>query len=123
MKIDNIFLKITEDVVDRAIEGMNEAIEILKDEADRQTPEDTGTLLYWNTIIPVERKGNVLEGSLENQTDYALYVEMGVRSKSYNYHKPKGKVFYTWIGARMFTKARDFKKAEVLEHIRKKILW
>lgn len=46
MKIDNIFLKITEDVVDRAIEGMNEAIEILKDEADRQTPEDTGTLLY-----------------------------------------------------------------------------
>lgn len=110
--------------IDKNIKNnINLALEVLKDWVDEKTPEDTKTLL-WNTKIEKAKdEWNKIVGKVSNDTEYAIYVELWVWDRAYNYHKPKWTQFYTWIWARMFTRTADEKENEVIKIVSKKILW
>lgn len=88
-------------------EWVSKGLDILQQEIDKRTPEDTKTLLSNNKKIWPVKTLTTIGWSIENDTEYAFFVEFWVRNRVYNYHKPKWTVFYQWVGARMFTRARD----------------
>ena len=79
------------------------ALEYLKNEVDENTPEDTKTLLKNNKIDEIFKVWTKIIWSISNDTEYAQYVEYWV-GRNFNYNKPKGSIFYTWVWARMFTR-------------------
>jgi len=97
----------TRQVSDKLVNGVNEALGVLQREVDARTPEDTKKLLQNNRIVSAQRQWPSVVGAIENDTEYAAYVEFWVKWKAYRYHKPKWTVNYIWVGARMFTRARD----------------
>lgn len=97
----------------KLIPAVNKAIQVLKDDIDSKTPEDTKTLLWNNRINPASVSWNVVVASVENDTEYAQFVEFGVWWRPFNYNKPKGNIFFRWTWARMFTRARDEKDTEI----------
>lgn len=110
--------KLEREAVKTATRAVDESLALVKDEVDRNTPIDTGTLIANTRIRPAERVGDRISGSVYNETEYGKYVEYGVMGKTYNYHKLK-RVFYVGVGARMFTRAYDRMKPIVVEKIRK----
>jgi len=99
---------------------IDEGLKILKDEVDRNTPEDTKTLL-WNTeIFPATQFWDTITWEVSNSTDYVWFVEFWVW-KDYNYHKPKWTVFKKWTWARMFTQAYETKQKEIINLLKDKI--
>lgn len=97
--------------------GVNAATAQLKQEIDRLTPEDTRRLVGNNRAKSAVITGQKVVGAVVNDTEYALYVEYGVRGKAYRYHKPKGSVAYVGVGARMFARGYDGKKKELMSTI------
>jgi hypothetical protein len=106
---------------DSIINWINTSLSILKNAIDSHTPEDTRTLLWNNKINRASNISWTIKWSVENNTEYAIYVEYWVRWKSFNYHKPKWSVFYSWVWARMFSKALDEKKSEIINIIKSNI--
>ena len=92
---------------------MWDALIFLKEEIDKKTPEDSKELLGNNQIEAPHIEGNKLVWSVYNDTPYGVYVEYWVWWRSYNYHKPKWRVFYNWEWARMFTRAMDENSREI----------
>lgn len=115
------FGKFAEDQIDIVTSNMEEDLQILKKDTDKNTPEDTRRLIGNNKIEHPKRVGGKIIGRLYNETHYAYWVEIGVGLKQYNYHKPKGKVFYRGVGARMFTKAYEKNKKNFLYKLAKKL--
>lgn len=116
---------------DLLIEAINDALDYIKKRIDEKTPEDTKTLVWNNEIVKAKKLGDVIVGSVENKTEYGIYVEYG-RSKTegvpsigikFKYNKPKGTEFYTGVGARMFTRTMDEEKDFIINLIRTKVLW
>jgi hypothetical protein len=101
-------------VIDAAKAGVDAATARLKLEIDRLTPEDTGRLLSANRTKPATQRPNAVVGAVVNNTPYAQYVEYGL-GRSFNYHKPRGVVAFRGIGARMFTRAFDGNKKELVK--------
>ena len=97
--------------------GVNAATAQLKQEIDRLTPEDTRTLVGNNRAKPAVVTGQKVVGAVVNDTEYALYVEYGVRGRAARYHKPKGTVAYVGVGARMFARGYDGKRKELTQTI------
>ena len=101
------------DLLWKYIKKVDKAVQILKDNIDSKTPEDTKKLLQNNRIKYAQLIWNRIVGSVYNETDYAYFVEYWVSWRSYNYHKPKGNVFfrgwqYNWLSwNRTFTRASD----------------
>ena len=104
---------------DRLEKAINESLETLKKSIDEKTPEDTKTLLGNNDIEKAKQSWNEIKGRVYNETKYWIYVEYGVKNRDYNYHKPKGQIFYTWFWARMFTRWFDETKQEIITNIKK----
>ena len=113
------------------IEAINEALEYIKKKIDEKTPEDTGDLVKNTKIEEATKEGDTIIGKVVNKQGYAIYVEFG-RSKTpgvpktgikFTYHKPKGKEFYSWVGARMFSRTADEEKAFIINMIKTKVLW
>lgn len=105
---------------DRLEKAINKSLETLKNSIDEKTPEDTKTLLGQTRIEQAKQSWNEIIGKVINDnTEYWLYVEYGVKNRAYNYHKPKWSVFYSWIGARMFTRWFDDTKQEIINNINK----
>lgn len=122
------FLEKKEELI---IEAINDALDHIKKRIDEKTPEDTKTLLWNNEIVKARKVGGVIVGSVENKTEYGIYVEYG-RSKTegvptigikFKYNKPKGTEFYEGVGARMFTRTADEEKDFIINLIRTKVLW
>lgn len=109
MKIDLTWVKAQ--LLDIAERNMKEALEYVKDEVDSKTPEDTKTLLWNNTIEPIIKLDTKIVWVVSNDTEYAPYVEFWVW-RNYNYNKPKGTIFYSWNGARMFTRTADSQQVQ-----------
>lgn len=84
--------------------AINTALKYVKKEIDDKTPEDTRTLVGNNNINDASTDNGKSMWSVSNSTPYAIYVEHWVWGKAYNYHKPKGTVAYTGVGAKMYTK-------------------
>lgn len=97
--------------------GVNRAAATLKAEVDRLTPEDTRRLVGNNRTKPAVVQGDKVVGAVVNDTEYALYVEYGVRGRAARYHKPKGTVAYVGVGARMFARGYDAKRKEIVQTI------
>lgn len=123
--------KFVEDKEKLLIEAIDEALEYIKQRIDEKTPEDTGDLVENNKIHRAKKVDGVISWSVKNETGYAIYVEYG-RSKTegvpkagitFRYNKPKGTNFYTWVGARMFTRTADEEKAFIINLIKTKVLW
>lgn len=91
----------------KLVKWVNNATKFLKKEVEKRTPEDTKRLLKSNKIVAARPKWDTIVWAVENATPYAAYVEFWVRSRRYNYHKPKWTVFYRWVWARMFTRAKN----------------
>ena len=107
------------DLTSPIMKVMNEGLKDLKEWIDSKTPEDTTTLLWNNKIQWVIKKWNVYFGRVYNDTDYAKYVEYGVRGKKYRYQKPKwNKWFYTGVGARMYARTVKEKEIEIIKKIK-----
>lgn len=113
------------------IEAINDALDYIKRRIDEKTPEDTENLVKHNTIIKARKVGEIIVGSVVNKTGYGVYVEYG-RSKQegvptigikFKYNKPKGKVFYEGVGARMFTRTADEERDFIINLIKTKVLW
>jgi len=108
--------------IDKSItDWINKATKYLKDKVDEKTPEDTKTLLWNNKQVKARKLWNNYIWSVENDTEYAVYVEYWVWWKDFNYNKPKWNNFYSWVGARMFTRTQDEEENEVSNIINKEI--
>lgn len=101
----------------RIISWINKALPILLEELKRLTPEDTREMLNSYVVDNARVDWNSIIGSIGNTTDYAIYVEYGVWWLTFNYHKPKGSVFYQWVGNRTFARAVDNVRDRVLQII------
>lgn len=93
-------------------------VELLLKEAEKNTPEDTYKLQEGNKKQPIRQQGDIISWWLINETEYAPYVEYGVSGKKYNYYKWGGRragwsPFYSWVGARMYSKAQFENEKEV----------
>lgn len=89
------------------VKWVNEATKEAKNLIDQKTPEDTKRLLSKNKIQEAKVVKDTVQWSVENDTEYAFFVEYWVRSRKYNYNKPKWNIFYRWVGARMFTRTKE----------------
>lgn len=65
-------------IIGYIIGGVNEALQLLKTEINKNTPEDTKTLVGNNKILPAVSNGTSVGGAVINDTEYAPYVEYGV---------------------------------------------
>ena len=119
----NVFSKeLMQDIEAKAIVWVNKALDYIKQSVDEKTPEDTKTLLKNNTILKAEKKGNSIYWEVFNNTEYAEIIEYWVRSKKYNYHKPKGTILYSGVWNRTFTRTAD-NESENIKNIIKKEIW
>lgn len=101
-----------------AMYAIDEALVKIKEEVDRNTPIDKGDLIANTKIRPAEDVNGRISGSVYNETEYGKYVEYGVGGKSFNYHKAK-RIFYSGVGARMFTRAYNSTKATIIATLNK----
>lgn len=113
--------KLEKELMDKLEAGIEKSTDLLKQNIDSITPENTKTLLWNNKSEVSVEKGKVI-GKVSNDTPYAIYVEYWVEWKAYNYHKPKGTVAYTWVGNRTFARGIDMTKKQALQLL-KKFLW
>lgn len=105
---------------------VREASEFLLQKVKDQTPEDTWELQSNNLIIPLTDDWTTVRWGVENRTPYWPFVEYWVNSRSYNYYKNGWRrrwasPFYTWVWARMFTKA-EFENGKEIMNIFEKNL-
>lgn len=114
--------KLEKTLTKRLETGIKNALELLKNNIDSITPEDTRTLLSNNEISEVVAYNGKVSWKVFNTTPYAIYVEYWVSGKPYTYHKPKWVPFYNGIWNRTFARWIDMTKKEALEII-KNALW
>ncbi len=113
-----MFEKSFENIRQEYVGKMLSTVQEIKKKVDEKTPEDTRKLLQNNdTSVSIEAS-KVIGEVFNDKTEYAKYVEYGVRSKPYNYHKPKGSVFYQGVGARMFTRTLDNDVPDILKKLK-----
>ena len=106
-KIELNVWSITAHFEGRMVIAINNILVILLEELKRLTPEDTKEMLNSYHVEEAKVDGNIVIWSIRNDSDHAIYVEYWVWSLTYNYHKPKGSVFYSGIGNRTFARATD----------------
>lgn len=94
--------------------GISKALPILLAELKRLTPENTGEMLDSYVVTEPVMVGWVIRAVIENKSWHAIYVEYWTSGLVFNYHKPKWKVFYSWVGNRTFARAVD--------NVRKKVI-
>jgi hypothetical protein len=92
-------------------------LDTAKQSLKEKTPEDTWELVDNWEKQPIRREGGKIVGEITNATPYGKYVEYWVQGKEYWYHKPKGKLFYIWVGAGMVRRTY----AEVMNWAREKV--
>lgn len=80
-------------------------LNILLKELKKNTPEDTKEMINSYKIIDVVKRWDQYVWVVGNTADHALYVEFGVDGRIYNYHKPKGSVFFKGIGNKTFQRS------------------
>ena len=112
MKVNIDFWRLKRVAEEKIIKAMDDCLDIAKKELESRTPEDTGKLVKWYKKKAPKKIWNIIYWKIINKTTYWIYVEFWVKNKKYNYHKPKGSVFYRGIGARMLTKTKDYKMSE-----------
>lgn len=117
MAKDINFSKEFQSVIKAVTQAVNAGVDELKNNIDSKTPEDTKTLLGNNKIKKASLSGEQITASVSNDTEYAQYVEYGIWWRKYRYNKPKGNVFYTGVGARMFTRASDESQDKITKDI------
>lgn len=88
-------------------QSMKAGIDYLKQKVDEKTPIDT-----WNLIKNTKIRVRWLIWEVYNDTEYAPYVEYGVKSQTYNYHKG-GRVYYSGVWARMMSRTADEEEKNV----------
>lgn len=74
-------------IINQVTDAINESINMAKIEIDKNTPVDTGELIASNKVNPAKQDGDIIRGSVSNETEYGVYVEYGVLGRKYNYHK------------------------------------
>ena len=114
-----MFEKYESKLTGRLKNAINKSLETLKKSIDDKTPEDTKTLLWNNQIKQAEVNWDEVRWKVYNDTEYWIYVEYWISWKDYNYHKPKGSIFYSWIWDRMFTRWFDETKKQIITNIKK----
>ena len=102
--------------------GIDLWLDLLKQESEKLTPEDTKTLLWNYEIDRAKISWNYVTGRVFNDTEYSEYVEYGVMGRIYKYNKPKWSIFKIWVWARMMTLAQENNRDKV-QQIIKKNLW
>lgn len=113
VKIELDVWVITKEMTSRVMTGINKALPVLLEELKRLTPEDTGNMLQSYVVKPAKVDWNTVIWEIGNTAWYAIYVEYGVGWVSFNYHKPKGSVFFHWIGNRTFARAVDNTRSKI----------
>lgn len=109
-------------------EAVDEIMDIAKLRLEEKTPEDKMDLVHWYKKQPLEKKWKEIKGVITNNVPHGIYVEFGLSKdegiptwwKAYNYHKPKGVVFYRWVWARMVTKTYDQDRDEMFKILENK---
>ena len=102
---------------DRVISGIRKALPVLLEELKRLTPEDTKEMLNSYVVNDPVVVDWVVKWVIENTSWHAIFVEYWVGWLKFNYHKPKGSVFYSWVGNRTFARAVDNVRKKVIEII------
>lgn len=116
--LDNLENKINEILESR----VNECLEIVKQEIDKNTPENTKKLLWKNKIEKAKLVWNEIIWKVVNITKYVLYVEKWVW-KVFRYNKPKWTIFYKWDWVHMFAKWFDFSQERIKKILSKSLIW
>lgn len=112
------FVKSKEALIKKLTWNIDEALKLIKAEAEIRTPEDKKILVKNFEIEPASESWNKISWKVKNDTPYAFYVEFWTR-RAKNYHKPKWTVFFqTWDynglpWARMLTRAVDENRSEL----------
>ena len=105
----------------RLKKGANKALDVLKEDINTNTPEDSKTLVRANKIKKASNIGSKVIWSVYNDTEYGKYVEYWVQGRTFNYHKPKWKIFKTGVGANMYQWAVKNKWKEINKIIRESL--
>lgn len=120
-----LFQNLEIDIENLVKNWINQWLNILNNDIKLKTPIDTWELIWNNIIINAKSDWNTIKGSVYNETKHALYVEYWIKSKNYNYYKWNRKSwwtpYYIWVWARMFTRAYDEKKVQIMNLIRNSI--
>lgn len=115
--------KLMDTYVKRGIRWLNKATSVYVEWLKANTPEDTGEMVnsYWTE--EAERKGNIIESAAFNDSKHAIFVEYGVWGKAYNYHKPKGVVFFTGVWNKTFQRTLLAMKDNIFSIINDALWW
>lgn len=104
---------------------IDEALQLFETEAKTITPEDTKKMLWSYETKSEPYKNWNKEGSkatVKNKAEYAAQVEYWVWVP-FNYHKPKGKVFYRWAWNATFRRTTDNNKNKITDILFRKLKW
>jgi len=105
----------------RIVRWINRALPVLLEELKRLTPEDTREMLESYKVTNAKVDGDSVVWVIWNEAEHAIFVEYGVEWVIFWYHKPKWKLFYTWVGNRTFARAVDNKRDEIISIIYQEI--
>jgi len=106
------------------IKWVNKSLKVLKEEIDFRSPEDTLDFIQHNDIFEAENVGGEIIGSVYNDSEHNIWVEIWFKSYDVNWSKKDWKFIRRWTGARPFTLSFDTKQEEIKDIIIKELkIW
>lgn len=109
--------RVTNEILDGLAEKHIKATRMLKDVVRDLTPEDTWLMESSYHVSWPERDNRSITTKITNSArsetgfDYPVVVEYWREWKMFRYQKPKGTMFYAWVGAHPMGRAIEaFKK-------------
>ena len=119
------FTKLTWNIEKAITDWINEATDYLIEKVREKSPTDTGAYIKWHKIEKATNYWNRIKGSVYNDMEYAQEVEYWFRRSAVNWHKwpPRNEStrFYTWVGARPYTRTWDEEEKTIINIIKKNI--
>jgi len=111
---------ISNELIRRAKQGVNNAIPVLMEELKAITPELTKEMVQSYKVEKTTTIGGTVEAWITNTAKHALLVEYGVW-QTFDYHKPAGPeprpIIYRGKGNKTFARGTDNARKIVLEKI------
>ncbi len=111
----------------QVIKAVNESVDYLYKEIRKNSPTDTKKYINNHKKNKAVDFSWTIVGGVENSTSYAIFLEMGVEQKTYNYHKgpprDKSTEFYTGVWVKTFARSLDNSREFFLESLRKNTRW
>ena len=127
MKIEKIDLsRFAKEYEAKLTPAINNATLTLLAEVIQKSPVDTWAFLKWNKRQLARKEGDKIVWSVYNDSELAFEIENGFRKTEVNWHKWRKKgwpVIFRWVWATPFLRTYIEKREEIINNIKKEVLW